>query len=119
MHPVPNAGPRGSVMLVSIESERLSLEAQTKRVAAAEALESQSMTILARVMCDTFGEGKGGTKAEVLGVWRAEADKLGLFKTVSASKSSFYRVWNKSLDLGMIRRVSGCNSYRWILADDR
>lgn len=118
-HPIREAGPRGSVMLVSAKADRLSLEAQAARVAAAELADTDAMTLLAAVMGETFAEGRGGTKAEVRSIWLPEAKRRGMFTSASGGSSMFYRTWNRASDLGMIRRVSGSQSWRWVPADDR
>lgn len=117
---IPTAGPDGSVMLVAAAKvSASSLEEIADRVRAEETSRSQAMTVLAEVMGDTFAEGRGGTKAEVRAVWENVAAGRGVAKGSSNLKRSFYRTWNKALDAGMISRVQGTQSFRWVPTDER
>jgi hypothetical protein len=113
LEPIPAAD---SATLVPVDKVTAgSLESYATKVEREETARSMALQLLASVMRDAFAEGRGGTKAEVGAVWRADAARLGAVASDAPStvKRAFHRTWNKALEKGMLVRVVGTSSFRW------
>lgn len=66
---------------------------------------------IAQVFMEVFREGNGGTKAEV---WRIASGKPYLM-----GRSTFYAAWNRMVEKGIIGKVHGTASFRYIPPEER
>lgn len=72
---------------------------------------NRGLQTLVQVYLDVFREANGGTKAEV------KAQACG--PDYRLSPATFYRAWNRALERGILARVVGTSSYRFIPPEHR
>lgn len=97
-----------------------SLEQQAALLALEADSRSAALQCLVGLFADVFAEGRGGTKAEVKGQFMVAYSRMApQVATVKARERAFYRAWNQATDKGMIARVTGTQSWRWVSASER
>lgn len=72
---------------------------------------NRGLQTLVQVYLDVFREANGGTKAEV------KTQATG--KPYNLSAATFYRAWNRAVERGIVARVTGTNSFRYIPPEHR
>lgn len=72
---------------------------------------SDTTATLAQVFLDYFLEGNGGTKAEI--------KQTATLAPYRLARSSFYAAWNRLIEKGLIHRVRGTASWRYVPKGER
>lgn len=118
MTPVELPEPLGTSIVLDIRRGP-TLDEQARQIAAEADSRSAALQCLAGLFIDVFAEGRGGTKAEVKREFVSAYPRHVATATLTATRKAFYRAWNQCLDKGMIVRISGTQSYRWVHVGER